>query len=183
MKNGALMSEEDLTSLLTNSTRSVVELVRDSLTGYSQMAQDLYQRSRDPSTPIDPWEEMSRWCQRALGDGARLFLALEAMLEDLASTPGTPTSPAPDTPPASNCIKTNVGPVPTGGTVTSADLRRRGDPLPTISSSKVTVRRNRADPTSLDLEIEAGGYPRGLYEGSVAVAGATVASYNIYVDW
>lgn len=177
------MSDEALSSQLTESTQAIFDLVRDSLNGYAEMARDFYQRSRDPATEVDLLEEVSRWCERTVSDGARLFLSLEQMLENLAASPGTPTSPAPDPPPSSNCIKITVGPVSSGSGATPASLRRRGDPQPTIPASNVIVKTNRADPTLLDLEVEAGGYPRGLYEGSLGVAGGLSLAFNIYVDW
>jgi hypothetical protein len=48
------------------------------------------------------------------------------------------------------------------------------------------VVRDGADPTQLDLVIEAGGMPRGLYEGTLTIgttAAAAPLSYNIYVDF
>ncbi|MGH8928524.1 MAG: hypothetical protein ACRDWH_09255, partial [Acidimicrobiia bacterium] len=157
------------------------------LVGHAKQALDVVSRARDPNQQVDPWEEASELIGRTIRDGARLFGLLWAMFESLAG--GSPPSKGPpqaDPPPASNPRTTTIGPVAGSGPTTAHDLRRRGEPRPTIAAALVTVRRKRNDPSHLELQIEAGGYPRGLYEGTVGIGtGATVqtVSYNLYVDW
>jgi hypothetical protein len=97
------------------------------------------------------------------------------------------TTPLPvELPPASNACPARVGPVAGTGAVVAQGLRRRGEAQVTIAANRVRVVRDRSDPTQLDLLIEAGGCPRGLYEGTLTIGSAGAAaplSYNIYVDF
>lgn len=166
---------------------SLVSLLRDSLAGYTGLTNDLLSRTADPAVEVDPLAEMSRWCRRMVGDGARLLLLLEGIAEGLASETPFPKVPVPDGPPATNLVRARVGPVSQSGRVSPADLRRRGETVATIPANLVTVNRNAGDPSQLDIEVQAGGFERGLYEGSLTVGGAAAAtatlSYNVYVDY
>ena len=170
---------------VVDSARSVISVINGSLTGHARHAADLASRASNPAIPIDPLQELTVFSSRALKDGAALFRAMWTMLEFLAWQPGQKLPPPNETPPASNPRQATIGPAPQGA-CRATDLRRRGEPNPTIPAARITVTRNSKDPSQLDLAIEAGGADRGLYEGAVtigsAAAGQTI-TYNIYVDW
>jgi hypothetical protein len=177
-----MTGQEEAEARVIDSARSVVSVINGSLTGHARHAADLASRASDPANEIDPVRELTLFSRRAIRDGAALFSAIWAMLEGLAWEPGYKLPPSTEIPPASNPLKKTIGPA-TKGQCQPADLRRRGEPSPTIPAARISVTRNPNDPSQLDLEIEAGGAPRGLYEGSVTIATGSPISYNIYVDW
>ena len=180
------MTAPDPADRVADSARSVISVVNDSLTGHARHAADLVARSADPAAPIDPGEELARFSRRLLRDGALLFRSLWAMVEALAWDPASKTPFPLEVAPESNPIDTRVGPVATRGQCRPADLRRRGDPSPTIPAAQITVTRDANDPSQLELCIEAGGVPRGLYEGTILVGSGSRSRqvlYNVYVDW
>ncbi|HKY48697.1 MAG TPA: hypothetical protein VJQ79_12025 [Acidimicrobiia bacterium] len=181
------MTEREEGQLL-DSTRPLISAVNDSVVGHARHIAELTTRLRDPNDDVDAGQELGRFWNRALRDGARLFEATWTMLELLAwpraKVPNT--TPRPEQPPASNPRSARIGPVPSTGNVVAQGLRRRGEAQVTIAANRVRVVRDRADPTRLDLQIEAGGCPRGLYEGTLTIglaAAAAPVSYNIYVDF
>ena len=170
---------------IVDSARSVISVISGSLTGHARHAADLASRSSNAATPIDPIRELTLFTNRAIRDGAALFRATWAMLEFLAWEPGQKLPPSNEIPPPSNCRTETIGPAPQGE-CTASGLRRRGEPSPTIAAACITVTRNPVVPSQLDLVIEAGGAPRGLYEGTVTIGSAAASqtiTYNIYVDW
>lgn len=173
---------------LLDSTRPLISAVNDSLAGHARHVADLATRLTDPNVDIDVGQELGRFWNRALRDGVRLFEATWTMWELLAwpraKGPGPP--PSPEQPPASNPRAARVGPVAITGDVVAQGLRRRGEAQVTIAANRVTVVRDGADPTQLNVQIEAGGCPRGLYEGTLIIGLAAAAapfSYNVYVDF
>lgn len=62
-------------------------------------------------------------------------------------------------------------------------LRRRGDGGTSIEAQAITL---KLDNGVLVLEVDCSGVPRGLYEGTVSVVGAsgtrTMRAYNLYID-
>ena len=180
------MTEREEVELL-DSTRSVVSAVTDSITGHARHAATLASRLADPNDDVDASQEFGELWNRAMRDGARLLEATWAMIDALAwrqsKAPGT--SPVPAEPPPSNPCPARIGPVAATGNVFAQGLRRRGEAEVKIAADRVTAARDQADPTHLNLQIEAGGCPRGLYEGTVLIgSGAAAASfsYNLYVD-
>ena len=174
---------------LLESTRPLISVVNDSIAGHARHAASLSSRVADPNDVVDPLQELGRFWNRAIRDGARLFEITWSMIDMLAwRTSKTPdTTPLPGKPPpSSNPCPAKVGPVAATGDIVPQGLRRRGETQETIAATQVRVVRNRLDPTQLDLRIEAGGMPRGLYEGTLTVGTAPAAaplSYNIYVDF
>lgn len=172
---------------LLDSTRPVVSAVTDSITGHARHAATLASRLADPSDDVDAAQEFGKFWNRALRDGARLLEVTWAMIEALAwrKSKAPDTTPFPTEPPATNPCPARVGPVAAAGNVVAQGLRRRGEAEVKIAADRVSVVRDRADPTHLNLQIEAGGCPRGLYEGTLLVGSAAAApfSYNIYVDF
>lgn len=180
-----MSEQEEFAARAADSTRLVVSVVNDSLLGHARHAADLGSRAADPNEAVDPLQELGRFWKRTIRDGARLFLAMWSMLESLAAETAA-TKPPVELPPASNPLTRTIGPVPPSGPYHPLDLRRRGDINPTIVAAQIAVRRSAGDPSQLELQIEAGGAPRGLYEGTVTVGSAAATasiSYNIYVDW
>ena len=179
-----MTGQEVADARVVDSARSVISVINDSITGHARHASDLAARASDPAVVIDPVREFTIFSRRALHDWAALFRSTWAMIQALAAEPG-PLPPSTDVPPASNPLKTSIGPA-SKGPCQPSDLRRRGEPSPTIAAACITVTPNSNDPSQLDLAIEAGGASRGLYEGTVAIgsapAGQTI-TYNIYVDW
>lgn len=170
---------------VVDSTRSVISVINGSIAGHARHAADLASRASDPAIAIDPVRELTQFSKRAVRDGAALFRSIWAVLEALASQPEYKLPLPTDQPPASNPLKTTIGPA-TPGQCQPTDLRRRGEPGPTIGAALIIVTRNPNDPSQLNLAIEAGGAERGLYEGSVTIGpGATgqAVTYNLYVDW
>lgn len=181
------MTEREEGQLL-DSTRPLISAVNDSVVGHARHVADLATRLTDPNGDVDAAQEFGRFWNRALRDGVRLFEATWTMLELLAwpraKMPGT--TPLPEQPPASNPRAARIGPVASTGDVVAQGLRRRGEAQVTIPANRVRVVRDRADPTQLNVQIEAGGCPRGLYEGTLMIglaAAAAPVSYNIYVDF
>jgi len=174
---------------LLEPTRTVLGVVNDSLAGHARHAASLMSRAADPNGVIDPMQELGRLWNRTVRDGALFFAAAETMLKLMSwrESKVPDSSPAPvERPPASNPCPATIGPVAATGVIVAQGLRRRGDAQVTIAGTQVKVVRDRADPTQLNLRIEAGGCPRGLYEGTLAIgaAGALApVSYNIYVDF
>jgi hypothetical protein len=178
-----MTEQEAADARVVDSARSVISVINGSLTGHARHASDLAARA-SKSAAIDPVREFVIFSNRALRDWAALFRSTWAVLEALASQPG-PLPPTADVPPASNLLKASIGPV-TGGPCQPADLRRRGEPSPTIAAACITVTRNPNDAALLDLEIQAGGAERGLYEGTVTIgtaAAGQMVTYNLYVDY
>ena len=174
--------------LVLDSTRPLISAVNDSVVGHARHLADLATRLTDPDDDVDAGQEFGQFWNRALRDGARLFEATWAMLDVLAwpRAKAPDTTPRPVDPPASNPRAARIGPVANTGDVVAQGLRRRGEAQVTIAANRVRVSRDRADPTQLNLQIEAGGCPRGLYEGTVMIGVAAAAapfSYNIYVDF
>lgn len=170
---------------VVESARSVISVINGSVTGHARHAADLASRASNPANTIDPIQEFTIFSNRAIRDGAALFRSIWAVLEALASAPTSGLPPPNETPPPSNPLKKTIGPA-SPGQYKAADLRRRGEPNPTIAASLITVTRNSKDPYQLDLDIEAGGADRGLYEGTLTLASAAAGqtiTYNIYVDW
>ena len=170
---------------VVDSARSVISVINRSLTGHARHAADVASRTSNAATPIDPIRELTLFTNRAIKDGAALFRATWAMLEFLAWEPGQKLPPSNELPPPSNCRNETIGPAPQGECKAAA-LRRRGEPGPTIAAACITVTRNPGDASLLDLEIQAGGAERGLYEGTVTIGPAAAGqaiTYNIYVDW
>ena len=170
---------------VVDSARSVISIINDSLTGHARHAADLASRATDPAIPIDPVRELTLFSNRAIKDGAVLFRAIWSMLQFLAWEPGEKVPPPTEMPPASNPVKTSIGPA-IKGPCQSSDLRRRGEASPTIAASCIIVTPNPNDPSQLDLKIEAGGAVRGLYEGTMTIGSAAAGQaikYNVYVDW
>jgi hypothetical protein len=171
------------------SARSVVAVVNDSLVGHARHAAELASRAADPNDTVDPWHELGRAWNRTLRDGARFFEVASAMLDALAwrQSKGPDTTPAPvEIPPSSNPCPTTIGPVAASGQINAQGLRRRGEIQIAIPANQVQVVRDRSDPTRLNLQIEAGGMPRGLYEGTMTIGTAAAAAritYNLYVDF
>jgi hypothetical protein len=174
---------------LLESTRTVIAVVNDSLAGHARHAASLASRAADPNDVIDPMQELGRLWNRTIRDGALFFAAAEIALRAMSwSESKVPDStPAPvERPPSSNPCPTTIGGAAATGDIVSQGLRRRGDLQITIPPNKVRVERRRNDPTQLDLSIEAGGMPRGLYQGTLAIGSAPAVvplSYNIYVDF
>jgi hypothetical protein len=182
------MTEREEGELL-DSTRSLISAVNDSMAGHARHAASLVSRVADPNDDVDPMQEFGKFWNRAMRDGARLFEVTWAMFDVLAwrqsKVPGTTPLPV-EPPPASNPCPARVGPVAGTGAIVAQGLRRRGETQVTITADRVQVVRDRADPTQLDLVIEAGGMSRGLYEGTLTIGSAGAAaplSYNIYVDF
>jgi hypothetical protein len=182
------MTEREEGELL-DSTRSLISAVSDSMAGHARHAAALATRLADPNDDVDAGQEFGQCWNRAMRDGARLFEVTWAMFDVLAwrqsKVPDTTPLPV-EMPPASNPCPARVGPVAGTGDVVAQGLRRRGEAQVAIGADRVRVVRDRADPTMLNLQIEAGGCPRGLYEGSLMIgstAAAAPLSYNIYVDF
>ncbi len=174
---------------LLESTRSLISVVNDSIAGHARHAASLVSRVADPNDDVDPLQELGRCWNRAVRDGARLFEVTWSMFDVLAwrQSKVPDTSPLPvELPPSSNPCSARIGPVAATGDIFPQGLRRRGEAQITIAATQVKVVRDRADPTQLDLRIEAGGRPRGLYEGTLTIGSAAAmppVSYNIYVDF
>lgn len=174
---------------LLEPTRSLVSALNDSIAGHARHAAALVSRVADPNDDVDPMQELGRAWNRALRDGVRLFEVTWSMFDVLAwrqsKVPDTTPVPA-EVPPASNPCPARIGPVAGTGEIFPQGLRRRGETQTAIAATRVKVVRDRADPTQLVLQIEAGGCPRGLYEGTLMIGSAGAAaplSYNIYVDF
>ena len=181
------MTEREEGELL-EPTRSLISAVNDSIAGHARHAAALASRLADPNDDVDARREFGQFWNRAVRDGARLFEVTWAMFDVLAwrQSKAPDTTPVPDEPPSSNPCPARVGPVVGTGDVVAQGLRRRGETQVKIAANRVSVMRDRADPTRLNLQIEAGGCPRGLYEGTLmigSVAAAAPFSYNIYVDF
>lgn len=182
------MTEPEEAELL-ESTRSLISVVNDSIAGHARHAAALVSRVADPNDDVDPQQELGQFLHRAMRDSARLFEITWAMFDVLAwrQSKVPDTSPLPvELPPSSNPCSVRIGPVAPTGDIFPQGLRRRGEAQVTIAATQVKVVRDRADPTQLDLRIEAGGRPRGLYEGTLMIGSAGAAaphSYNIYVDF
>ena len=181
------MTEREEGQLL-DSTRSLISAVNDSVAGHARHAAVLATRLADPNDDVDARQEFGRFWNRAMRDGARLFEATWAMFDVLAwrQSKVPDTTPFPTEPPSSNPCPARIGPVAGTGDVVAQGLRRRGEAQVTIAANRVRVVRDRADPTQLNLQIEAGGCPRGLYGGTLMIGSAGAAapfSYNIYVDF
>ena len=174
---------------LLEPTRSLVSALNDSIAGHARHAAALVSRVADPNDDVDPQQEFGQFLHRAMRDGARLFEITWASFDVLAwrqsKVPDTTPVPA-EVPPASNPCPARIGPVAATGDIVAQGLRRRGEAQVTIAANRVRFVRDRADPTQLVLQIEAGGCPRGLYEGTLMIGSAGAAaplSYNIYVDF
>lgn len=174
---------------LLDSTRSLVSALNDSIAGHARHAAALVSRVADPDADVDPAQEFGQFLNRAMRDGARLFEVTWTMFDVLAwrQSKAPDTTPVPvEVPPSSNPCPARIGPVAGTGEVIAQGLRRRGEAQVKIAANRVRVVRDRADPTQLALLIEAGGCPRGLYEGTLTIGSAGAAaplSYNIYVDF
>jgi hypothetical protein len=181
------MTEREESELL-DSTRSLFAAVNDSIVGHARHAAGLAARVADPNDGVDARQEFAQFWNRAMRDSARLLEATWTMFDLLAwgRFKGPGSGPTPTKPPVSNPCAARIGPVAATGSVVAQGLRRRGEAEVKIAADRVTAARDPADPTHLNLQIEAGGCPRGLYEGTVVIGSASAAapfSYNIYVDF
>jgi hypothetical protein len=181
-----MIEQEEFAARVVESSQSVISVVNAAVVGHARHATDLVSRTSDPNNDIDPVQELARFSKRTIRDGARLFAAMWAMVEALAQDSKGPITAKPESPPNPNPVKATVGPVAIRGRCQSEGLRRRGETTTTIAATQITVTRNPVDPSQLDVVIEAGGAPRGLYEGAMKVgSGAAMRGtpYNVYVDW
>ncbi len=180
-----MIEQEAFDGLITDSTRSVIRLVNESLTGHARHASDLASRAADPNNDIDPVQELTRFWNRTIRDGVRFLDAMASMFQLLGSDP-VPIPEKSEPPPDPNPVETSIVGAAKTGTCRSEGLRRRGESNLAIKAEKITVTRKPGDLTQLDLVIQAGGVPRGLYEGTVRIgtgAAAPTVAYNVYVDW
>jgi hypothetical protein len=182
-----MTEQEQFDSLITDSTRSVISVVNDSLSGHARHAADLASRAADPNNnDIDPIKELTRFWTRAFRDGVRFLDAMSMMLQFLGSAPVPIPERVEAPPPDPNPVPTTIFGAPKSGACKPEGLRRRGETIDAIKAEKVKVTRNPGDSSQLVLVIDAGGVPRGLYEGTVNIgsaANATPVNYNVYVDW
>lgn len=178
--------QDEVDAVAIGSGQRLVRLMNDSLAGHARHAAALASRASNSAAPIDPVQELSIFTKRAARDAASFVRIFWTMLEAMAYVPEPIGDPGDDPAPESNPIGLTVGPASIRGPCHPADWRRRGEGSPRVPTPPITATRDPNDPSQVDLCIEAGGLPRGLYEGTVRVGTGSsrgTIPYNVYVDW
>jgi hypothetical protein len=141
---------------------------------------------------VDVARELAEFWTRAGADTARAFKAVQGLIDQMGSVepqpqpqPQTSAGPAAATGSApAVCIEHQIlGPFRAANVVQPQPLRRRGDTQPSITSDRITVSPANVSrsATELQITVDCGGVPRGIYTGSLRV-GADEYPFNIYLD-
>ncbi|HJU81552.1 MAG TPA: hypothetical protein VJ796_07350 [Acidimicrobiia bacterium] len=141
---------------------------------------------------VDVARELAEFWTRAGADTARAFKAAQGLIDQMGSVepqpqpqPQTSAGPAAATGSApAVCIDHQIlGPFRAADVVQPQPLRRRGDTQPSITSDRITFSPANVSrsATELQITVDCGGVPRGIYTGSLRV-GADEYPFNIYLD-
>lgn len=146
----------------------------------------------DENTEVDVGQELAAFWTRAGQDSARAVKAAQEFVDRMGSAqpqtqaqPITTAGPAPTAGTGATFCedRQSFGPFRSPGTVQPQPLRRRGDPQPSIASDRIKVTPDNVtrNATDLQIEVDCGGVPRGIYAGTLRV-GQDEYPYNIYLD-
>ncbi|HJR88447.1 MAG TPA: hypothetical protein VJ930_12410 [Acidimicrobiia bacterium] len=154
----------------------------------SRVASDFMARNVE----VDIAQELAEFWTRVGGDTARAVQAAQEFVDQMASAqPQTPPQPPTTAGPAAAigsatavCSdRQTLGPFSAADVVQPQALRRRGDSSPSVTSDKVTVSPSSVtrNATELQITVDCGGVPRGIYTGALRV-GSDEYPFNIYLD-
>jgi hypothetical protein len=169
------------------------DLVSGAITDHGKATADILRRL-DQDEKVDLVAESVKCLGGLAQTGARFFLFWDNIATLLAADGGGPlTFPAPP-----NCAEGETRdfvlamPGVTSARI-STGLRRRGEPSAEISARSIAVRVSQGN---VEISVDCSGAPRGLYEGTLTVTGATTTgigatgagagetsrTFNVYID-
>ncbi|HEX2420588.1 MAG TPA: hypothetical protein VHL55_03225 [Acidimicrobiia bacterium] len=173
---------------------AMIEVTFEAVHGNAQHASRLVADSIDKNAEVDIGSELAAFWTRAGRVSARAVKAIQEFVDRMGPAPtATQAQPPPVTTASPAAVggtgayfcedRQAFGPFRSADTVQPQALRRRGDPQPSITSDRITVTpasvtRNAAD---LQIKVDCGGMPRGIYTGTLRV-GVDEYPYNIYLD-
>ncbi|HEY7563855.1 MAG TPA: hypothetical protein VIA81_02925 [Acidimicrobiia bacterium] len=163
------------------------EALRGNARQVSRLASDLMAGK----VKVDVAHELAEFWTRLGGDSARAVKVAQEVVDQMDSAQAPQPQPQPTAGPAAVtggapalCTDLQVlGPFRVPDAAQPQELRRRGDTVPSITSDRITispasVTRNT---TELQITVDCGGVPRGIYTGSLRV-GSDEYPFNIYLD-
>lgn len=170
----------------------LIDVAFEAIHGNAQQASRLASDFMDRNVEVDIAQEVAEFWSRVGGDTARAVQAAQEFFDQMASAqPQTPPPPQTTAGPAAAvgsatafCSdRQTLGPFRVADIVQPQALRRRGDPLPSITSDKITVSPNSVtrNATELQITVDCGGMPRGIYTGALRV-GSDEYPFDIYLD-
>ena len=168
----------------------LIDVAFEAIHRNAQQASRLASDFMDRNVEVDIAQEVAEFWSRVGGDTARAVQAAQEFFDQMAQ-PQTPPQPQTMTGPAAavgsataSCSDhQTLGPFRVADIVQPQALRRRGDTLPSISSDKITVSPNSVtrNATELQITVNCGGMPRGIYTGTLRV-GPDDYPFDIYLD-
>lgn len=170
----------------------LLDVAFEAVHGNAQHASRLVDDVIDENTDVHVARELADFWTRVGGDTARAIKAAQDLVDRMGSAqpqpqPQPPTTSAPGaasgSAPASCTDHQTLGPFQAPDAVQPQALRRRGDSQPSITSDRITVSPATVtrNATELQITVDCGGLPRGIYTGSLRV-GSDEYPYNIYLD-
>ena len=170
----------------------LIDVTFQAVHGNARHASRLVADSIDENAEVDVGRELAAFWTRAGGDSARAIKTAQEFVESMGSAPpATQAQPITTAGPASAAAtgaifcedRQSFGPFRSPDTVQPQALRRRGDLQPSITSDRIVVTPASVTRNSTDLQIkvDCGGLPRGIYTGTLRV-GQDEYPYNIYID-
>jgi hypothetical protein len=169
----------------------LIDVTFESVHGNAQHASRLVGDVIEEKADIDIGRELAAFWTRVGGDTARAVKAAQGLLDQIASAQPQPSQPQTTAGPAAAtgsagavCIdKQTLGPFRAPGTIQPQTLRRRGDTQPSVASNQIEVSPTSVtrDAAELQITVDCGGVPRGIYTGSLLV-GSDEYHYDIYLD-
>ena len=170
----------------------LIDVTFEAIHGNARHASRLVADTIDENTEVDVAHELAAFWTRAGRDSVRAVKTAQELVDRMGSPqPITQAQPMTTAGPASAAgtgasfceDRQTFGPFRSADAVQPQALRRRGDPQPSITSDRITVTPGSVTRNSTDLQIrvDCGGMPRGIYTGTLRV-GQDEYPYNIYLD-
>ncbi|HEY3428158.1 MAG TPA: hypothetical protein VGK83_05770 [Acidimicrobiia bacterium] len=170
----------------------LIDVTFEAVHGNARHASRLVADTIDENTEVDVGNELAAFWTRVGRDGARAVKIAQEFVDRMGSAqPITQAQPMTTAGPASAAgtgasfceDRQTFGPFHSADAVQPQALRRRGDLQPSITSDRITVTPASVTQNAADLEIkvDCGGMPRGIYAGTLRV-GQDEYPYNIYLD-
>ena len=170
----------------------LIDVTFEAVHGNARHASRMFADTIDENAEVDVGHELAALWTRVGQDSARAVKAAQEFIDRIGSAPpATPAQPITTAGPASAAgtgayfceERQSFGPFRSPDTVQPQALRRRGDLQPSITSDRITVTPASVtrDSTDLQIKVDCGGMPRGIYAGTLRV-GPDEYPYNIYLD-
>ncbi|MGH8959247.1 MAG: hypothetical protein ACRDVK_11315 [Acidimicrobiia bacterium] len=180
---------EDLRAALDG----LIDVTFEALHGNVRHASRLVADATDENVEVNVGHELAAFWTRAGRDTARAVQAAQEFVDRMGDSAPSQTQAPPTTAagPAGAAgsaaifceYRQTFGPFGSPDLVQPQALRRRGDAQPSITSDRITLTPTSVtrDPTELQIKVDCGGVPRGIYTGALRV-GSDEYPYNIYID-